>query len=281
MTSPKTHSGIIALIGRSNAGKSTFLNALTNDYLTMISHRPQTTQKNIQIVHTVENVQYVFVDTPGMHKSQKEKNKQWNQKAEKSIIGSDAILYIHDLSRDWGEEDDMIFSFLQEQDLPCVIAANKYDIAPEEYDHRYKKLTELSSDIFPISAQNDLEFNDLSAKLASFLPESPFLYDVDTVTDQHFYDRAVDGIRHQIFLYIHNEVPYDINVVVNSIEKIQKNEKEYIEIDVSIQTKKLSQKRMIIGKDGSMLSRIKKGARMYFRKHMWPDTLINISIRVS
>ena len=271
MTSAKYKAGIIALIGRPNTGKSTLLNALMGGKFSITTPIPQTTRKNIRAIRTEEHVQYVFMDTPGIHISEKQVNKSLTQHAVQSLEGCDLIVFLHDITRKIGQEDRYIAEIVKKSNIPCIILLNKIDLVGAEAIGRSQEhMQELlhAEMIIPVSALKGVGMTKILEHMQDFLPYSSALYPKDTETDEHFYITVAEFIREKLFQYLSDELPHAVTVETSAIQQ----EKDAIVVTAHIYVKKQSQKLIIIGKQGSMIQRIRKSAQQSLQKDLWKKT---------
>ncbi len=240
----------IALIGRPNTGKSTFLNALIGEKVSIVSSRPQTTQRTIMGIHTHDGGQMIFLDTPWVHESIQEINEYINTQAYKSLNSADVIVRFLDPTRPHGEEEKKIDTVLATLTKPIIRVETKKDL-PCGYHHP-------KIDVH-ISSSTREWFDALIEKIQPYLPEGEYLYDPEYYTDQDMELRLSEIIREQLFLCLGEEVPYASFVEITEIEDTE----WLLRIMAYINTESDSQKYIIIGKGGKKLSEIGMKARMH------------------
>ena len=256
--------GIVAIVGRTNVGKSTLVNHLLGEKVSIVSDTVQTTRNLIRAILTEPRGQIVFLDTPGVHKAQGDLGKNLNKAARSAVDGVDAILLVIDGSSKPELEDDGWFRRIAREEIPCIIALNKSD---RHYDNSeaYKTLweeikTEKESTQQPIWASvSALQGDGMAALLDTLfaaVPEGPQLFPDDILTDYPRKLNIADVIREKLFHRLHDELPHAIAVWV---EEIDEQEKKWI-IDASIYVERHSQKGIVIGEKGRLLKWVREQA---------------------
>ncbi|MEJ2298250.1 MAG: GTPase Era, partial [Woeseiaceae bacterium] len=210
--------GLVAVIGRPNVGKSTLINGVMGRKISIVTAKPQTTRHRILAVHTTDEAQTIFVDTPGIHrKAGKAMNRLMNRTAANALADADVILFVSDATR-WTDEDDAVLKRLQVVQGPVVAVLNKIDrVHPRE-----KLLAEIAemaarhefAEIVPVSALKRDNLGELLALLPAYLPESPPLFPEDMYTDRSPEFQAAEVIREKLTLMLHQEVPYGLTVQI-------------------------------------------------------------------
>ena len=264
MENKKTYCGYIALIGRPNVGKSTLLNRVLQQKISITSRKPQTTRNRILGIRTLDNYQAIYVDTPGIHQgkgSKKKLNRVMNKTATTVIRDVDVITFVVEALR-FSDEDEYILEKIKQTSAPCILVINKIDKVADP-SHLLPWIAEISTkykfiEIIPLSAKKGTQVELLHAKLQEFLPQGPHLFDEDQLTDRSLKFLCAELIREKIFRFSGQEVPYSATV---EIEKYTEEEK-LIRISALIIIEKESHKRMIIGKQGSKLKEIATNARL-------------------
>ncbi|MGP4107237.1 GTPase Era [Virgibacillus sp. L01] len=257
----KFKSGFLAIIGRPNVGKSTFMNNVIGQKIAIMSDKAQTTRNKIQGVLTEEDSQLVFIDTPGIHKPKHRLGDFMVKIAEDTLNEVDAILFMINANEGYGKGDQYIIERLQQVKRPVFLIINKVDlIHPDELFpliERYKNKYNFE-EIIPISALHGNNVSHLLNILKTHLPEGPQYYPEDQITDHP--ERFIIGelIREKVLQLTREEVPHSIAVV---IENIETRESDAVFIQAAIVTERKTQKGIIIGKQGSMLKDIGKKAR--------------------
>lgn len=229
--------GYVAIIGRPNAGKSTFINTLIGEKIAITSEVPQTTRNKILAIYNDDDSQVLFFDTPGIHESQKDFNTQINNQALSSLSEAEVILYFIDSSRPYGPEEKYIEELLQTVSAPVFFVYTKKDL---------KRQVEIrqGEGIFEISSKEKTGFTELLEAIKQKLPLGSMLYDADFYTKQDLHFRISEIIREKLFEELKEEIPHSIFVAVEEIEE----EGTMKKIAAYIYTETDSQKYIVIGK---------------------------------
>lgn len=256
-------SGFVTVIGRPNVGKSTLLNQVIGEKISIISDKPQTTRNKIQLVYTEENSQIVFLDTPGI---QMPKNKlgEYMLKISRSTLEEvDVVTFMVDDSLEIGAMDSMIIEDIRKISTPIVLLINKTDKLNEEeilkLIDKYSKM-DLFKEIIPISAMNNDNIDKYIEVLKSMVPEGPQYFPDDMITDQPERFIISEIIREKALLNLEEEVPHGIYVEIDSIK--ERGNKNIIDVLANIYCEKDSHKGIVIGKNGAKLKEIGQTARM-------------------
>ncbi len=254
---PKT--GYVAVIGRPNAGKSSLLNWLVGEKLAMVSHKANATRKRLNIIAMHENTQIIFIDTPGIHEQERLLNQFMLEEAMKAMGDCDLILFLAPASDKIGHYLD--FLALNKTGTPHMVLLTKTDSISK--DALFNKISEYQAyqdkflALIPVSIKKGVSQAYILETISKHMPEHPFLYDPEYLTDEKARDIYKELIREAIFENTSDEVPYFTDVIVDKVE-----EKEDIDIiHATIIVDKKSQKGIIIGKDGQTLKRIGSHAR--------------------
>ncbi|OGV27931.1 MAG: GTPase Era [Legionellales bacterium RIFCSPHIGHO2_12_FULL_35_11] len=258
--------GYIALVGRPNVGKSTLLNRILDQKISITSRKPQTTRHSIIGVRTDENYQFVYVDTPGIHQgSTKTINKMMNKTAFNVLNDVDVIVFILDGTR-FQEEDEYILDLIKKSSIPCILVVNKIDKISDKMQmlpkiEQFSKLYNFSA-IVPLSAKTGAQVENLHKELKQFLPESPHLFPDDQSSDRSVRFLCNELIREKIFRLCDQELPYSATVVIELFEETD----DLVKIHALVLVDKDNHKRMIIGDKGSKLKDISTRARIDMEK---------------
>lgn len=256
-------SGFVALIGRPNVGKSTLMNRLIGQKIAITSPRPQTTRNRIQTVYTEERGQIVFVDTPGIHKAKNKLGDYMMNIASQSMKNVDVILWLVEPSDKIGEGEQHIIRQLKNIKIPVILVINKIDTVKRtellKYIDAYRRVYDFS-EIIPVSALKGENTQDILDTLYGYLPEGPYFFDEDTVTDQPMRQIAAELIREKALRNLEKEIPHGIAVVIEKME-YRKCGKGIYDIEATIICERDSHKGIIIGKGGAMLKKIGSLAR--------------------
>lgn len=272
-------SGFISVIGRSNVGKSTLLNRVLGEKLTIISDKPQTTRNKIQLIYTDENMQAIFLDTPGIQ-TPKNKLGDYMLKVSMSTLNEvDVITYIVDTTEEIGKLDTEIIEKLKLVDTKIILLINKIDKTSSD---KVNELVEMYSkvgifeEIIPISALNGDNVEGYLTSLKNNLPEGPMYYDKDSVTDQPIRQIVQELIREKALMNLSDELPHGIAITIEKFKERQG--RNLIDIDATIIVDKKSHKGMVIGKKGSMIKKIGTDARIDIEQLL--DTKVNLKLWV-
>lgn len=272
-------SGFVSVIGRSNVGKSTLLNRILGEKLTIISDKPQTTRNKIQLIYTDENMQAIFLDTPGIQ-TPKNKLGDYMLKVSMSTLNEvDVITYIVDTTEEIGKLDSEIIKKLKLVNTKIILLINKTDkISSDnvnEIVEMYSKVG-IFEEIIQISALNGDNVEEYLTSLKNNLPEGPMYYDKDSVTDQPIRQIVQELIREKALINLSDELPHGIAITIEKFKERQ--DKNLIDIDATIIVEKKSHKGMVIGKKGSMIKKIGTDARIDIEQLL--DAKVNLKLWV-
>ena len=260
MTKP-FKSGFVAIVGRPNVGKSTFMNYVLGQKIAIMSDKAQTTRNKIQGVYTKDDAQIVFLDTPGIHKPKHELGEFMVKSAYSALKEVDAVLFMVNVSEKRGPGDDFIIEKLKGIKTPIFLVLNKIDlVTPEvllERVESYKDALDFAG-VFPISVLQGNNVNELMEALINALPEGPQYYPADQITDHPEYFVVSELIREKILQLTQEEIPHSVAVTV---DKMQKDEFDKVHVYANIIVERKSQKGIIIGKGGRLLKEIGTRAR--------------------
>nr|AFD04876.1 GTP-binding protein [Treponema denticola ATCC 33521] len=278
------NSGVVTIIGRPSAGKSTFLNTASGEKVSIVSAIPQTTRNAIRGIVNTTKGQIVFIDTPGYHKSEKKLNLKLQEIAKTRLEEGDAVLYLIDLSREFGEEEKNICSLLIPLQNKTVIGLNKADLKSSKAELVKKELLRLLPDIpqeriFEISALKDKGINEILSLLIELLPEGEALYPEDIYTDQDVVFRITEIIREQAILHTREEIPHALYAGVEDAE-MRKNGKE-LWVRAFLYVEKESQKAMLIGKEAAVIKSIRIKSMAELRKIFPYKVQLDLQVRVN
>lgn len=220
-------SGFITVLGRSNVGKSTFLNHIMGEKLSIISNKPQTTRDKIKMIYTTENMQCIFLDTPGIQKPKNKLGEYMLKVSKESLNDADIVTYIVDNSKIIGENEEYILNFLKNIETPIILVINKIDLLNkedlEEVITLYKEY-DIFKKIITVSAVSGKNIDEYFNAVYELLPEGPMYYDEDEITDQPVKKIVSEIIREKALIYLSEEIPHGINVVVDSLKhRTEKN----------------------------------------------------------
>ena len=272
-------SGFIGLIGRPNVGKSTLLNGLTGRKIAITSNKAQTTRNNIQGIYTDDDVQMIFVDTPGIHKPKNKLGKVLNKQAYVSINDVDIIMFLVDITETLGPGDKYILNMLKGINKPVILIINKIDKVPRE--DILKKIDEYKDlynfdEIIPVSALKDINTTHLLDVLKKYLPDSIKYFDDETYTNVDTAFMISEYIREKVLELTEDEVPHSTTCIVENIEE----DKNIISIGASIIVDRENLKKIIIGKNGSKIKEIGIRARKDIEELLNKKVYLDLFVKV-
>ena len=274
-------SGFIGIIGRPNVGKSTLLNTLLGEKLAIATSKPQTTRNRILGIKNTDRGQFVFVDTPGIHRADSPLNRSMVRAAMGTFGEVDIVLLLVEADRGLHPEDSLIIEELRKIEGPVILVINKIDLVEKErllpVIAAFKDLHPFA-DVLPLSAARGFGVDTLVEILWKLLPESPKLFPDDMITDRTERFLAAEMIREKILLLTHQEVPYATAVLVEAFKEDE--ERNFIRIQASIIVEKDSQKGILIGKRGAMLKEIGRRARLDMEKFFNAKIYLELFVRV-
>lgn len=259
----------ISIIWRPNAGKSTFINALIGEKISITSNVPQTTRKKVLAIFNDEESQIVFFDTPWIHFEEKAFNKAINSQAISSLKDSQVVLYFIDSSRKSWEEERYIQKILENVSIPILKIYTKNDL-PSQI-----KVDE-SNNSLSISSMNKSWFDDLLEKIKTFLPIWPLLFPEDIYTKQDMFFRVSEIIREKVFTNTKQEIPHSIFISVEEIEE----ENNLLKIVAYINAESDSQKYILIGKSGQLIGKMWKEARLELEEVFEQKVFLALRVKV-
>ena len=273
-------SGFIAVVGRPNVGKSTLINELIGQKLSITSHKPQTTRHRIHAIDTQTNYQMIFVDTPGIHIGNKKAiNSYMNKTASSSLSEVDMILWLVEVLK-WTKEDERVMEHLTKIKVPIILCVNKIDnlntkdeILPylENLGEKFQ-----ANEVFPLSAFKKNHTNDLRKLILKHLPQQEALFESDYVTDRSQRFVVAEFIREKLMRNLSNELPYDLTV---EIEKFDLDGQMY-RIAARIFVEKPSQKSIVIGDKGKMLKQIGEESRISIEGYLESKVFLELWVKV-
>lgn len=284
--------GFVAIVGRPNVGKSTLMNHLIGQKLSITSRKPQTTRHKIVGIDTRANVQAVYVDTPGMHKKEvRAINKMMNRAASSALRDVNLVLFVVD-SMKWTPDDELVLEKLQHADMPVIMVINKVDTIEEKrtllplIEQHGKRMN--FSDIVPVSALRGANLEHLHDVIANYLPFAPPMYAMDQLTDRSERFLASEIVREKIMRQLGEELPYDLAVQIESFkeepatinEKTGKSKPACLYIDATILVERQGQKLIVIGDKGRKLKQIGMEARLDMEKMFEQKVMLTLWVKV-
>ena len=274
-----------AVCGKTNAGKSSLVNLLVGEKVAIVSEKPQTTRTRINGVLTKDNVQYVFVDTPGFHKEKSALSKHMHKSIRSSVAGVDVILLLADCTKKPFVERDLL-----DNGTDIILLLNKVDLVKDKTQlltliEQYSKLREFV-EIIPISVKNEINTEKILPVLDRYANDGEFYYDSDLPTDQPEKVWLSEVIREKLLHELYEEIPHGIAVQIEGDERHQvvtKTNKgeDIIDMSAVIICEKDSHKGMIIGKQGSMLKKIGEVARLECEEYFGCKVNLKLWVKVS
>ena len=271
--------GYIAIVGRPNVGKSTLLNALLGEKVAIVSAKPQTTRNRILGVLTEGETQFVFVDTPGIHRPQNRLGDYMVEAAKSSMLEADVVVLMADVGRPISQVEENIITYLKQSGTPCVLALNKTDLvdAPEvaEAIKAYAAKHNFEA-VVPTCAKNGKLVSAVLAECEKLLGESEWFFPEDTLTDQPERQMAAEIIREKLLRTLNKEVPHGVAVVIEEF----KDENTLIRIRAEIFCEKASHKGIIVGKGGAELKRVGTYAREDLEKLFGTKVFLDLWVKV-
>lgn len=276
----EVHSGFVGIIGAPNAGKSTLLNQVLGQKISITSKKPQTTRDRILGIVNTKSAQVIFVDTPGIHKSRTLLNQRIVDAAMSALEDVDVILFMVDAASRNHSAEKMIVDQLKNTGKPVVLALNKIDLIKKAsvfpLVEEFGRLHDFKA-VVPVSARKNIQVDTLLEEVEKILPKGPRLYPEETFTDvsEKFMVREI--IREKVFRLTGMEIPYSSAVTVDAFDV----EKKLIVIHASIHVVRDSQKGIIIGKRGAMLSKIGAKARKDIEEMVGCKVLLKLFVKVS
>ncbi len=276
-----TKCGMIAIVGRPNVGKSTLTNALTGDRIAIVSPKPQTTRNRICGVVCRDDTQYVFMDTPGLHKAQSKLGEFMNHIVDNSVADVDAALLMVEPIAKVGIPERELIEKIKGTGAPAILVINKIDTvsAPEILPviDAYRNEMEFEA-VLPISAKNNDGIEELFKILAPLMPKGRPLFPEDMTTDQPERQVLAEILREKLLYCLDREVPHGIAV---ELETFSERENGIIDVGAVIYCEKTSHKGIIIGKSGAMLKRIGEQARVDMEKFMGTKICLKTWVKVA
>ena len=272
--------GYVALIGRPNVGKSTLMNHLLGQKLSITSRKPQTTRHRILGINTMDKGQIIYMDTPGMHQVEKKAlNRYLNKTADTTLLGVNVVVWLID-GLSWHSYDEVIFKKLRAAGLPVILVVNKVD----KVANKDAILTFFASakekfpfqEMLPISALKRINLESLEKVLLNLLPESDLIYPEDQLTDRPMRFFAAEIVREKLTRRLGDELPYSMTVEIEKYEEQEKITKIYAVIWVE----RSSQKNIVIGKQGEMLKKVGTDARIDIEKLIDKKVYLQLWVKV-
>lgn len=273
-------SGYVAVIGRANAGKSTLINVMVGEKVSIVSPKPQTTRDRILGVLTEDDYQIVFVDTPGIYKARNALTDMMMRTTETSARSVDFILYVLDGHDGIGEEDFELIRKYKGLDIPMAVAYTKIDIMPKENipaDMAKFSDANMDLDVFPVSARKGTNVRRLKEFLAANMPEGEKVFGQDIVSDKSERFMISEIMREKILLKFDKEIPHGIAIVVNTFER---QENGVYDINLDIVCERANHKAILIGKQGRAIKEVSSFARRDMEKFLGAKVFLTTYVKV-
>ena len=271
---------MITICGRPNVGKSTLTNAFAGEKIAIVSDKPQTTRNRITAVCQRDDIQYVFMDTPGFHKPRTRLGDYMVNVVRQSVADVDAVVMVVEPVANVGIQETELISSIRSSEAPAILAINKIDTVEPgrilEVIAAYKDLYEFDS-IVPISAKTGDGLDDLFDELTKFAVESPALFPEGTTTDQPEKQVCAELIREKLLLNLDREIPHGTAV---EITRFSERDNGIIDLEATIFCEKQSHKGIIIGKGGAMLKKIGESARQDIETFMGTKVFLQTWVKV-
>ncbi len=278
---PEKKSGYVAIIGRPNVGKSTLINALIGEKVTIVTSKPQTTVQNIIGILNDDDSQIILVDTPGLvsNKQIASQKKTYNRSVVDALASSDVIVMLSEANK-WTKTDEQLLDQIKKQSLPSIHVVNKVDRFKDKTkildflkNHSY---LDVFSDVIPVSAKYQKNLDSLLSVIKDHLPHNDIDYDEKSSTDQDLYFRISEALRERLMENLKDELPYKFDCVIETVE----DKGKVFLIEIAILVNKQAHKKIIIGKQGQLLKKIGSEARGEIEKILNRQVYLSTYIKV-
>ena len=272
-------SGFITIIGRPNAGKSTLLNALLKEKIAIATPKAQTTRNNISGILTTEDTQYIFIDTPGIHKPKHELGKTLNRNAYTAIQEADLIFYMVDATQSFGSGDEFLLERVKNSNLPCFLILSKIDLIDKEkllYILTKWQARHNFDEIIPISALTEDNLDTLLKVARDYMQGGGMFFPEDMKSDHGLMFQLSEIIREKVLIKTNEEVPHSVAVV---IEKMDESENSVF-MNAMIIVERSSQKAILIGKQAAMIRSIRLSAQKELKEKLGKKVELELYVRV-
>lgn len=275
--------GFVAIVGRPNVGKSTLMNRILGQKISITSRRPQTTRHQVMGIKTENDAQFIYVDTPGMHIQSRDRNKAinrfMNQAATQALRDVDCVVFLIDRTR-WTEEDDVVLDKLTHVKAPVILAVNKTDRMDDKRDllpwlETLQAKREFAA-ILPLSAKHGSNVPELESEVAKYLPESIHYFPEDQVTDRSQRFLAAELVREKVMRQLGDELPYQMTVEIEEF----RDEQRIIHISALMLVERPGQKKILIGENGERIKNIGREARLEMERAFGAKVMLNLWVKV-
>ena len=273
-------SGLVGVIGRANAGKSTLVNALVGEKIAIVSPKPQTTRDRILGILTKEDFQIVFADTPGLYRQRNELTRRMMHATEETVKEVDLILFVEDAHEGLPQEDVALIKKYASLGIPMLIALTKTDIMPEKnIPEEAAKLFHagITNVVVPVSARKRKNLKRLEEEIVKLLPEGDKLYTEDVISDKSEKFMVAEIMREKILLGYEKEIPHGIAIVINEFTK---KENGVYSVNLDIVCEKKNHKAILIGKGGAALKETAMHARKEMERFLDAKVFLTVYVKV-
>ncbi|MBS9402171.1 GTPase Era [Halomonas sp. TRM85114] len=278
-----TRCGFVAIVGRPNVGKSTLMNRILGQKISITSRRPQTTRHQVTGIKTVGEAQTIYVDTPGIHIQTRDRNKAinrfMNQAATQALRDVSAVVFLIDRTR-WTEEDEVVLQRLEHLQAPVILAVNKVDRLQDKASllpwlESIEARREFAA-IVPISAKHGTNVPELEAELTRHLPESVHYFPEEQITDKSQRFLAAELVREKVMRQLGDEIPYQMTVEIEEF----RDEGRIIHISALMLVERQGQKKILIGENGERIKSIGREARLDMERALDAKVMLNLWVKV-
>ena len=275
--------GFVAIVGRPNVGKSTLMNRILGQKISITSRRPQTTRHQVMGIKTENDAQFIYVDTPGMHIQSRDRNKAinrfMNQAATQALRDVDCVVFLIDRTR-WTDEDDVVLDKLTHVKAPVILAVNKVDRLGDKRDllpwlETLQAKREFAA-ILPLSAKHGSNVAELEGEVAKYLPGSIHYFPDDQVTDRSQRFLAAELVREKVMRQLGDELPYQMTVEIEEF----RDEQRIIHISALMLVERPGQKKILIGENGERIKNIGREARLDMERAFGAKVMLNLWVKV-
>lgn len=271
--------GLVTVTGRTNVGKSTLLNALLNEKVSIVTRKAQTTRYRLRGILNDEDYQIIFTDCPGLHKPHDELGEHLNDRVYETWGKSDLLLFVYDAANGWGTGDEFVTDKLRDETTPIILVPNKIDqLSGETLDNELETVRGLYewTDVVPVSALKLNNLETLRSSIVSHLPRGPRLYPEDLLVDRDLAFRISEIVREKAMEVTREEVPHSLDVVTDRFEE---GENGVQVVEATLFVERESQKGILIGKNGNRIKKIGQEARQDIEELL--DNKVYLDLHVS
>ncbi len=275
-------SGFVTIIGRPNVGKSTLMNSMIGEKISIMSDKPQTTRNKIRTVYTDEEAQIIFLDTPGIHKAKNQLGEFMNMEVDEALEEMDVLIMITDEFNKVGPGDEYILEKIRGLNVKKILIINKIDKFDKDsmlkMVHKFEEY-KIFDDILPISAQNNIGVDGLTKLIKKYLKQGPMYFPDDYITDRPERFVVSEIIREKTLMYLQDEVPHGIAIEIEEMK--ERKGKNLVDIRANIICEKKSHKSIVIGQNGRKIKGIGKSAREDIEKLLGSQVNLQLWVKIS